>query len=512
MTYKILDALILDLLDGDIDPASLHYLESELASNPGALARYLSFVDLDVLLQIQSAVEDHLEVPAAFRQKVAIKPKRSIPMIAIFSIAAVLLLIGIVLRLLLVTEDPAFRASNCSTYTLTQSSGKKATKGETLTIGSRLELQQGSVEVTFGSGVRGIIVAPADLTYRDQSLIDLKQGNAWFHVPPAAAGFQVNTARMEVVDLGTEFGIHTGNDDKEEIHVLKGKVSVGTSLGARLSTILKAGDARRIDADGNLVSIPLESGDFIKNLPEKLPHLRWSFDDLSGDCLSISGTFPSSEKINTNTRKTDSTPILVPGKFGMALSLNGRGDYAIADWSGFAGNRPRTVSLWVRLPAPKQNYYKIYSGIVGWGNEMDFTLNSKWKILAVQNVKNGPAFLRLSWGAVWLDGTANLADGRWHHIAVTTTGVTGKTGLPEAELYVNGVREIASYGGNVDLAGSPTMDMDTDTINRKSMPLVIGSDLNPVAENRVYFHGEIDEMMIFDGHMPESDIQKLFHP
>lgn len=510
MTHEILDALILDLLDGRIDPVGLHDLESELARNPEALARYLSFADLDGLLQIQSAVHMHMAAPAAFRRKAVPKTKRTTQIATFLSIAAVLLLVGIVLNLVLVSKEPTFRVSNHSIYTLTQSSGKKTTHGETLAMDSRLELQQGSMEINFDSGVRCMIVAPADLTIRNHSRIDFKQGNAWFHVPPAATGFQVNTARMKVVDLGTEFGIRTGRDGEEEIHVLKGKVRAGASSGARSVEILEVGEARRLDAIGNLASIPVASGDFIKSLPDKLPHLHWSFDEISGDRLSVSGTFPSSEKIHTTLRKTDSAPSLVPGKSGMALSLNGRGDHAIADWPGFAGNRPRTVSFWIRLPAPKESYYKIYSGIVGWGKEMDFTLNSKWKILAVQDVTNGPAFLRLSWGAVWLDGTANLADGRWHHIAVTTSGITGKTGLPEAELYVDGARESASYGGHVDLSASPAMD--TDTINRKSMPLMIGSDLNPVAEDRAYFQGEIDELTIFDGHLPESEIRGLSGP
>lgn len=510
MTSKVLDAMIQDLLDGCIDPGGLRYLEHELVSNPQALSRYLAFADLHGLLDLQSSMDDQLKLPDVRRVEEAPVTRRRFPVVSILSIAAVLIFVGVAVKLIFVGKDPAFRVSNHSTYTLTDNDGETIRGRNLLKEGSRLELQQGSMEINFDSGVRGVIVAPADLTFRDKSHIDLKKGNAWFHVPAAAAGFQVNTGRMEVVDLGTEFGIRTDPDGDEEIHVLKGKVRAGAFSGNRSVEILEAGEARRLDAAGNLVSIPVGSGDFIQSLPDKLPHLHWSFDEISGDRLPVSGTFPSSEKIHTTLRKTDFAPGLVPGKSGMALSLNGQGDHAIADWAGFAGNRPRTVSFWVRLPAPKDSYYKIYSGIVGWGNESDLTLNSKWKILAVQDARNGPAFLRLSWGAVWLNGTSNLADGRWHHIAVATTGNTGKTGLPEAELYVDGARESASYGGHVDLSASPAMD--TDTISRKSMPLALGCDLNPDAEHRIYFQGEIDELTIFDGYLPESEIRGLSGP
>lgn len=510
MTSKVVDSLILDLLDGTINPTGLQYLEAEIASNPHALARYQSFADLDGLLQLQSASEQ-LARPASFRHVAVRASWRRKPLLALSGAAAALLIIaGVVARLTLTHEDLEFRVSENSTYTLTDAEGRTTRAGNSMKRGSRLELQQGSMEMTFHSGARSVIVAPADLTFRDSSHIDLKQGRAWFHVPTSAAGFQVNTSRMTVVDLGTEFGIHAGNTEKEEIHVLKGKVHATALSGARSGETLSAGEARRLDVSGNLATIPLEPGDFIPSLPEKLPHLRWSFDDISGDRLSVSGTFPSSEKIHTTLRTNDFLPHLVPGKHGMALSLNGRGDHAITDWPGFAGNRPRTVSFWVRLPAPKESYYKIYSGIVGWGNESDLTLNSKWKILAVQDARNGPAFPRLSWGAVWLNGTTNLADGRWHHIAATSSGLKNPSGLPDAELYVDGVKEETSYGGHVDLSASPTMD--TDTIAKKSMPLIIGSDLNPAAENRLYFQGEIDELTIFDGHLPENEIQALFQP
>ncbi len=508
MTSKVLDSLIQDLFDGCIEPNGLQHLEAELVSNPQSLALYLDFVDLDCLLKFQSVIDKELENPLQFQVEEVPTRRRSVVVAAVLSLAAVLIFAGVMLRFLFVGKDPAFRVSNNSTYTLTDSGGHAIREEGSLPKGSRLKLEQGSVEMTFGSGVRGVIVAPADLTLQDYGRLFLKQGTAWFHGPPNASGFQVLTPQMVVVDLGTEFGILSRDGHTDEVHVLKGRVNAGSSLGSRMTETLAAGQARRIDAIGDLVSIPLAAGCFVETLPKKLPSLRCSFDEIEGNQLVTSGAFPSAENVKATLIQTDTEPRLVPGKFGQALSLNGRGDYVLSDWSGFPGNRPRTVSFWVRMPSTG-DYRPLLCGIVGWGMD-DPKANTKWKIRAVQKTRGGAACIRLSWGVTWLDGSTPLNDGQWHHVVVATTGKTLPSGLPDGHLYVDGRPEQSHYDGAENLTTSPPMD--TDTTPPKAVPMIIGRSLT--ASNGVlsYFEGEIDELEIFDGYLSEEDVRMLPTP
>lgn len=508
MTSKVLDMLIQDLLDGRIEPEGLHQLEAELASNPGALARYLAFADLHCLLHLQTAEERESADPRFFEAAATPAKWRKFTVSAALGLAAVLLITAVVLQLLFVNNDAALRFSSHCAYMLTNKSGEPEPGGTRLKKDSRLDLRQGSVEITFRSGVRGVIVAPASVTLQDQGRLLLKQGAAWFHVPPNASGFEVVTSQMEVVDLGTEFEILSREGQADEVHVINGKVRARGTTGAQMTEVLSSGEARRIDANGNLLPIPFSSRNLAHVLPPKSPHLRWSFDEIKDGQLVASGTFPTTRGVRSTLIQSDSAPRLVPGKFGKALSLNGKGDCVVTDWPGFAGNHPRTVSFWIKLPITGN--YRAGAGIVGWGNEDDYGANAKWKISAIQNPKGGSAVIRLSWGVVWLNGSTPLNDGQWHQIVAATTGETLASGLPEAQLYVDGRKELARYGGDIKLSAS--LPMDTDTITEKASPLVIGKSVTNRRRDLSFFEGEIDELEIFDAYLTEDEIPALSEP
>lgn len=513
MSGDELDRLIQDLLDGCITPEEAGALEEELLTNPESMVRYLSFADLDGLLRVQSEVNGQMKGTGVLIQEVMRRERRRVFCTSLVAAAAVLLITAIVLQMVLippVTGRMSCEFSPSSRFEVSRAEGDSSRADGTLEDGDRLTLQQGCVELKIDTGVRAVVAAPASLIRKSSGEIVLEEGRAWFHVESQAAGFVVSTRELEVVDLGTEFGVHARRDQADELHVFKGKVRASSRTGHRVSEILEMGEARSVDSVGRLVPIKEPSGGFLDHLPETLPHLHWSFDEMADEGFATSGTFPSVADIHAKFIRTSSGQPLVDGVMGKALQFDGVGDHVVADWSGFSGDRPRTVSMWVRLEPNPGLYYKQYSGIVGWGNEADLSINAKWKILAVQENHEGPAALRLSWGFNWIDGTTNLADGRWHHLAVSTTGGTTEEGKPHAELYVDGVLEKTSYGSK-DSSGEMA-DPDTDTTSDQSIPLIMGSDLNPVVKDRFYFRGAIDELTIFDGTLPQSEIMRLSQP
>lgn len=508
MTRETLDTLIQDLIDGAITAGDLHLLECELESNPTALERYLTFTDLDVLLRAQAEMDDQLPDTARYIREVLRLERRRMFLTAVTAAAAALLILGIVLRLIFVPEKSSlmsYRFSPSSRFEIVRSAKNTDLAERNLGDGDRLELYQGCVELQMDTGVRAVLVAPASMTRRSHKEITLDEGTAWFHVAPEASGFRALTSNLEVIDLGTEFGLFAARDRAHEIHVFKGKVRATARSGFRKSETLSTGQSRSVDPVGRLVALASAPGNYIHRLPDSLPHLAWSFDELSGDRLAASGTFPSAENVTTTLRRTDPSPRLVPGRRGMALSFNGKGDYAISDWPGFAGNRPRTVSFWVRMPATGD--YRALGAMVGWGNEDNNLHNAKWKIRPAQKQPGAPSVLRLSWGVTWMDGVTPLNDGQWHHIAVATTGKTLATGLPDAQLYVDGRREPVQYHGRISDGESPPAD--TDTITRGAVPLVIGRSLTVQRGDLSFFEGEIDQLVIFDGYLKEEEIPAL---
>jgi hypothetical protein len=171
-----------------------------------------------------------------------------------------------------------FRVAPDSQFTLTHSGGDEAAVGGVLGEGSRLQLSRGTTEGTFASGVRFVIDGPCDLTVLANDRISLAEGVAWFEVSPQAVGFTVETGPLEIVDLGTRFGVVAPAEGPPEIHVTKGSVEVASGAKDNNKTVLNAGEALRLDPHAGLRAIPVRTERFTKVLPERIPIPNPSFE------------------------------------------------------------------------------------------------------------------------------------------------------------------------------------------------------------------------------------------
>jgi len=93
-----------------------------------------------------------------------------------------------------------------------------------LYAGQRIKLTQGLAEVTFTSGVKVILEAPAELDVAAYNESFLRGGRMTAMVPDGAEGFRVNLEGLTVVDRGTEFGLKADEDGSVELHVFQGLV------------------------------------------------------------------------------------------------------------------------------------------------------------------------------------------------------------------------------------------------------------------------------------------------
>ena len=136
--------------------------------------------------------------------------------------------------------------------------------GEAHAVGEALEpgwlhLRSGLVRVEFYNGVRMVVEGPADLQLVSAGAARLDAGRISAEVPPVARGFAVRTPHLQVVDLGTAFGIHV-DGARDEVHVFTGRVTL--QAGSAAAHELHAGEAVRVVGDAVPEPMPAAPGDF----------------------------------------------------------------------------------------------------------------------------------------------------------------------------------------------------------------------------------------------------------
>jgi hypothetical protein len=112
-----------------------------------------------------------------------------------------------------------------------------------------LRLEAGLAQVVFYSGARVVIEGPAELQLVSPTEAVCPAGRLLAEVPRAARGFRLKTDQLNVVDLGTAFGIDAAQG-RTEVHVFKGQVEL--LEGAAAKQLLGEGQAAAAQANAPL--------------------------------------------------------------------------------------------------------------------------------------------------------------------------------------------------------------------------------------------------------------------
>ncbi len=115
------------------------------------------------------------------------------------------------------------------------------------------DLVSGTVEIQFYSGASVTLQAPAELEILSENGGILHRGRLRADVPPHAYGFSIKTAAVELVDLGTSFGMNVTDDAETEIHVFDGEVELfgkGAQPTIGKGDLLTAGQGRVVRSSG----------------------------------------------------------------------------------------------------------------------------------------------------------------------------------------------------------------------------------------------------------------------
>lgn len=149
-----------------------------------------------------------------------------------------------------------------------------------------MTLEQGYAQLTFKQGTQVLIQAPCTFELQSSNRMALKNGSMTADVPSQAVGFTVQTPWTKVVDYGTEFGVSTGQANGSEVHVFKGKVSVGDAMSSQFAT---KGQAAHVDRAGRvgLKSLDDHPSLFVRDMPKAgsrfgIPGKRLDLADVVG--------------------------------------------------------------------------------------------------------------------------------------------------------------------------------------------------------------------------------------
>ena len=137
--------------------------------------------------------------------------------------------------------------------------------GKTIPPGT-LEWDVGLLQLEFYCGATVVAEGPASLEILDDSRVICRSGRLRAHVPPPARGFTVLAPTVELVDLGTEFGISVATDGVTEIHVFDGAVELYDAKSDRKVTTrreLSAGNAVTVNRNGETKNIKTRDLDFV---------------------------------------------------------------------------------------------------------------------------------------------------------------------------------------------------------------------------------------------------------
>jgi hypothetical protein len=364
-----------------------------------------------------------------------------------------------------------------------------------LPTGTPLSILRGVVRLDLPGGREGVIEGPTKFTLVSMERLEISAGLSLIKGKAGKDSFTVVTPELEVRG-GGEFGIDLREDRPSEVHAFGGRVELVSLTGSKETMTLEDGEAASRVPGGKWVRKYADRRNFLKELPPSLPMVHLDFDRLDRNSLEIGGTGLGGASSVAVLHHPQGAR-LVPGVKGMALEMDGSGSWISTSWPGISGTAPRTVSLWCRIPADAK--IQTAPPLALWGNPVT-GWNRKFKFALFRH-PDGRTTLRGSFGERRANGLTNLADDKWHHLAMVYRGNDEK-GDARIEFYIDGGRELSMIWGD-------QKEIQTETRGDASLDLSIGRyELNDRGDNP-FLRATIDELKIHAGALEPHEIREL---
>ena len=272
MDNHYLNELTLAHLDGCISDGEFAELQQLLESDAAARTRYVELARLDAELRESGGTVDE----PADEQSPQLSSWSRTPRVAQALVIAAAVLVLLIPAWMLVGPDrpvgnqvadttdspPSKPVRSIAVISAEADAVWKPGRGKRIGRGTALEpgtltLVEGLAQVDFFSGASITLSGPTEIELKSRKLAILHRGRVRADVPPAARGFEIQTADVRLEDLGTSFGIVARDKGKSNVIVFDGEVRAIDRGGEELS--LFEGDAAHL-AGGNASKSP--SDDF----------------------------------------------------------------------------------------------------------------------------------------------------------------------------------------------------------------------------------------------------------
>ncbi len=157
--------------------------------------------------------------------------------------------------------------------------------GTAFAAGQKISFSSGAIELVFDVGVRAVVQGPAHLDLVAPGRVFLHAGKMSSEIMrPEARGFEVQTPKGSVVDLGTEFGVAVTPSEDVQVHVFKGEVVVEQPLEAAAGQHVRVDQGLRIEGGLPTPWLVKDSGEtFIRTIADAQRDRHvvayWRFED-----------------------------------------------------------------------------------------------------------------------------------------------------------------------------------------------------------------------------------------
>ena len=149
-------------------------------------------------------------------------------------------------------------------------------------VPGRLEMSSGTLTLKFRSGATMTATGDVSMRIVSDMLVLLDRGKATAQVPQWAKGFTIKTKDVEVVDLGTQFGVMARDGGATDVVVFEGNVDYKPTSGPASSseTLLSQGQGVRVNEAGAV--------DRIVEVRRDVAKVQWTADEAEFDQLEWS--------------------------------------------------------------------------------------------------------------------------------------------------------------------------------------------------------------------------------
>ena len=377
-------------------------------------------------------------------------------------------------------------------------------------------LDSGIVAIEFYSGARVILEGPAIFELTSENSAILREGRIRALVPPQACGFSVSTRQIEVVDLGTEFGMNIEEDGHlTEVHCFNGLVDVyenNLSQKGEVLRSLETGEAIRIQStkiqrmSANsmaFISYNELAQSFLENSTSRHEEWRSVIEEIRAneDILALytfedQGPRERSLVNQVSFQNHFSHGAIVGCRWtnGRWPSKGGLEFKSPSDRVHFQSNDPYqtiTLSAWVRLDSNPKRTMCLLSSSENTSNSLSWHIHGSGNLVLTVRNDNGKGAQKFSSPPII---NRNML-GKWQHFTTvfnsidkTVTHYLNANEVSKSEITKKGLSQVVF--GNAEIGNSSLKNNDGKTPIR-------------------FFTGRIDELSIFGRALQPEAINNL---